>query len=173
MGGYVALAFAREFPGRVSSLGLISSQVLADTPEKKAERYATARQVQTDGVAQVADAMASKLAEDERVRSFVHRVIGVQAARALSCALQAMANRPDSLDIFRAFRFPVLIVHGQADALIPVERAREMQATLPSARYVELPGVGHMPMMEDSRAVAQAIRFFLRDQPRSVKVLDS
>ena len=32
MGGYVALAFAREYPERMSGLGLISSQLRADTP---------------------------------------------------------------------------------------------------------------------------------------------
>src|SRR5262249_9799015 len=35
MGGYVALAFARLYPERVSSLGLVSSQAAADTPERK------------------------------------------------------------------------------------------------------------------------------------------
>src|SRR5690242_11958198 len=35
MGGYAALAFARMYPERVSGLGLVSSQVLADPPERK------------------------------------------------------------------------------------------------------------------------------------------
>ena len=39
MGGYVALAFARLYPERVSGLGLVSSQVLADPPDRKEGRY--------------------------------------------------------------------------------------------------------------------------------------
>src|SRR3989304_1656344 len=35
MGGYVALAFARLYPERISGLGLVSSQVLADPPDRK------------------------------------------------------------------------------------------------------------------------------------------
>ena len=38
MGGYVALAFARLYPERVTGLGLISSQVLADAPDRKEGR---------------------------------------------------------------------------------------------------------------------------------------
>lgn len=38
MGGYVALAFARAHPNRVRGLGMISSQVLADSPERKQGR---------------------------------------------------------------------------------------------------------------------------------------
>ena len=38
MGGYMALAFARAYPERLLGLGLVASQALADTPEKKAGR---------------------------------------------------------------------------------------------------------------------------------------
>src|SRR4051812_37554591 len=40
MGGYVALAFAERYPSRLSGLGLINSQALADTEEARAGRRA-------------------------------------------------------------------------------------------------------------------------------------
>ena len=83
-----------------------------------------------------------------------------------------MADRPDSSDIFATFPFPVVIVHGDADALIPVERGREMKALLPSAHYVELAGVGHLPMMENPQAVASALQFFSNVKVKGVKLLD-
>ena len=42
MGGYVALSFAKAYPQKVSGLGLVSSQALTDSPERKAGRYKTA-----------------------------------------------------------------------------------------------------------------------------------
>src|SRR5690349_4074835 len=39
MGGYVALAFAGKYPQRLSGLGLVASQTLADPPERKQGRY--------------------------------------------------------------------------------------------------------------------------------------
>ena len=50
MGGYVALAFARTYPNRVRGLGMISSQVLADPPERKEGRYKTAAEVAKKGI---------------------------------------------------------------------------------------------------------------------------
>src|SRR5687767_15485401 len=35
MGGYIALAFIRLYPERVGGLGLVASQVVADTPERR------------------------------------------------------------------------------------------------------------------------------------------
>jgi 3-oxoadipate enol-lactonase len=172
MGGYVALAFAREFPERVSGLGLISSQVLPDTTERKEGRYATAKQVQAEGVKTVVEAMTPKLSADGRVQEFVRVLISKQQPLAIASALEAMADRPDSTDMFKAVRFPVVLVHGTSDALIPVERAREMKVALPSAHYVELSAIGHMPMMEDAAALADALRFFLNVKVKTVKILD-
>ena len=83
-----------------------------------------------------------------------------------------MANRPDSSDIFRGFPFPVVIVHGDADMLIPVERGQEMKDALASAHYSELPGVGHMPMMENPKGVSEALRAFGMVKVKSVKLVD-
>ena len=50
MGGYVALAFAREYPRQTAGIGLVASQELADNEERKAARHATAKQIVQDGV---------------------------------------------------------------------------------------------------------------------------
>lgn len=172
MGGYVSLAFAREYPERVSGLAMISSQVQPDPPERKESRYATAKQVLDKGLNVVIDAMAPKLSVDVRVQNFVRQLIAQQKPLGVFSALYAMADRPDSAEIFAAFGFPVVIVHGELDALIPVERGREMKATLASAHYVELAGLGHMPMMENPQAVAEALRFFVNVKVKTVKLLD-
>jgi 3-oxoadipate enol-lactonase len=172
MGGYIALAFAREYEERVLGLAMVASQMAADTPERKEGRRATARQVLQQGVGVVVEAMAPKLSADERVQQFVRAVIARQPPLGIVAALTAMADRPDSSEIFASFPFPVTVVHGDADALIPVERGRAMKAALPSAHYVELPGDGHMPMMEKPAGVAEALRFFNTVKVKSVKLLD-
>ena len=170
MGGYVALAFARLYEERLSGLGMISSQMAADTQERKAGRYANAEQVLKEGVQPVADAMTTKLSADPAIQDYVRTVIERQPPLGVASALRAMANRPDSSDIFKTFPFPVVIVHGDSDMLIPVERGQEMKDALPSARYVELPGVGHMPMMENPRGVSEALHAFGMVKVKSVKL---
>ncbi len=172
MGGYIALAFAREYEERVSGLAMVASQMAADTPERKEGRRATARQVLQQGVGVVVETMAPKLSAEPRVQQFVRALIEQQPPLGIVAALTAMADRPDSSEIFAGFPFPVTVVHGDADALIPVERAREMKAALPSLHYVELPGIGHMPMMENPSGVAEALRFFNTVKIKSVKLVD-
>ena len=161
MGGYVALAFVRAYPNRVRGLGMISSQFLADPPERKEGRYKTANDVAEKGISVVVDSMTTKLSVDVRIQAFVREVIQRQKPAGVIGSLKAMAERPDSSDLFKSFKFPVVIVHGDADALIPVERGREMKVALPSAHYAELKGAGHMLMMENPKEVAEAMRFFI------------
>ena len=131
MGGYVALAFAREFSNRVLGLAMISSQAQGDSPERKQGRYATAQQVMEQGVGMVADTMAPKLSANSRVQKYAHDLISRQWPLGLASALKAMAERPDSTDLLAGFQFPLVALHGDADALIPIERAREMKVVLP------------------------------------------
>jgi len=158
MGGYVALAFAKKHPDRVRGLGLVSSQVLADPPERKQGRYDTADQVAAKGIGVVVEAMTSKLTPDERVRAFAQSVMEQQRPNGIIGALKAMAEREDLSTLLPDVKYPVVLVHGDADALIPIERAREVKNAIPRAHLVELKGVGHLPMLEASDETAKALR---------------
>lgn len=162
MGGYVALAFADAYPARVRGLALVSSQAAADPPERKAGRYAQARQIEEDGIGETVVGMTTKLTADSRVQKFVHDLMRKQKPAGYIGSLKAMAERADTMSVLEANSFPVLLIHGEADGLIPLERAREIQAKVPRARMVELSGVGHMPMMESPQQVADALIHWAR-----------
>ena len=157
MGGYVALAFARLYPERVSGLALISTQVLADPPDRKEGRYKSAADVAEKGIGGVVEAMTSKFTSDARLQAIARSIMEKQKPDAYIGALKAMAERPDSTSLLSAFKFPVVVVHGEADALIPVARAREVKAAVPDLHYVELKDTGHVPMLEAARETAEAL----------------
>lgn len=160
MGGYVALAFARLFPGRVSGLGLISSQVLADPPDRKEGRYKTAADVAEKGTGGVVDAMTTKFTSNPELQAFARKNMEGQSPAAFIGALKAMAERQDSTSLLASMKYPVVVLHGDADELIPVDRAREVREALPQARYVELKGVGHIPMLEAVDETVEALKHF-------------
>jgi len=157
MGGYVAMAFARAYPQRLAGLGLVSTQALPDAPDRKAGRYATAGQVAEQGVVVVADAMAPKLTANVAQVPDIREMILRQPAAGVIGALKAMAERPDSTDLLAALKVPVAILCGQADALIPPDRSREMKTLIAQAVLTELPGVGHSPMLEAPAETAQTL----------------
>lgn len=161
MGGYVALAFARQSPEMLLGLGLISTQTLPDNAERQAARHQTAAEVAEKGPGVVADAMAAKLSANPAHEPLLRETILRQPVPGIVNALKAMAARPDSSSLLSHFDFPVSIVHGQADALIPVERAREMKSALLRVHLTELPGVGHMPMLEAPAETAEALKKLL------------
>ena len=159
MGGYVALAFARAYPMRMSGLGLVSSQVLADSPEGKEGRYKAAANVAEKGVGVVAEAMTPKLSTHARIQAIVHSLIEKQTPAGVIAALKAMAERADSTDLLPAMQYPIVLVHGEADALIPIDRARAVEAALLQSRMFALKNVGHLPMMESPQETADALKY--------------
>jgi 3-oxoadipate enol-lactonase len=162
MGGYVALAMIRNHPAMVVGLGLVSSQVRADTPDRREGREAAARKVLYDGVEHVARAMSAQLADDPRIQAKMHDLIGRQTPAGLAAALRAMAERPDSMEMVGKLGIPVVVIHGNVDRLIPIDRGREVKELLPTAALVQVDGAGHLPMIEKPDAVAGGLRLFLK-----------
>lgn len=157
MGGYIALAFAHAFPERLRGLGLIASQAVADSPEGRDGRHATAERVRKLGVNVVADSMPARLTSNPALQLSLREIILRQSPQGIIAALEAMAARPDSTPDLSGYDFPVVILHGLQDTLVPVERARQVQALVRHGHLVELQGVAHMPMMEASQATAEAL----------------
>jgi pimeloyl-ACP methyl ester carboxylesterase len=53
---------------------------------------------------------------------------------------------------------PVVLVWGTRDRILPARRySQRLRAMLPGAEWVELPGLGHVPMSDDPEAIARAI----------------
>ena len=57
--------------------------------------------------------------------------------------LQAIAAAPGRLERLGSLRAPALVIHGDADILVPVENGRNVAAAIPGARLVEIEGMGH------------------------------
>jgi pimeloyl-ACP methyl ester carboxylesterase len=131
---------------------------VADTPEAREKRYSTASQIAEHGLEPIAGSMPAKLSGDERVRGYCEALIRQQRPAGLIGALKAMAGREDLQSWLTAVDIPMCVVHGNADALIPVDRGREAAAANPHARLTELAGIGHMPMMENPQVTAGALR---------------
>lgn len=56
---------------------------------------------------------------------------------------------------------PTLILHGGADRVLPPANGRAIASLIPTARYRELPGAGHLLHLEQPDTVAAEIRRFV------------
>jgi dipeptidyl aminopeptidase/acylaminoacyl peptidase len=78
--------------------------------------------------------------------------IGAEAPAAFSM----QANRADYLQKLKDAKVPVMIVHGDADELVPVANSRAWAETMKqmgmTSEYVEQPGISHGPVIESGMA---------------------
>ncbi|HZY97625.1 MAG TPA: alpha/beta hydrolase [Candidatus Cybelea sp.] len=164
MGGYVALAFARMFTERVARLALVSSRLIADTPEQAGARRALAARVEREcSIEPVIEAYLPRLLAPDTA---AERPEAVERAYAIArrndplgaaAALRGMALRASSEDIAGDLSVPVLIVAGGLDAVVPVEESRAIAASFPVGRLVVCERSGHLPMLEEPDCVCEAL----------------
>ncbi|MBM7772665.1 pimeloyl-ACP methyl ester carboxylesterase [Actinokineospora baliensis] len=156
MGGYVAMALLRHAPKRVAGLLLVDTKAPADTEEAAANRLAMAERAEREGIVPwLADTMLPVLG-GTAVHGQVRGWLEEQSPKSVAWTQRAMAARPDSRDTLRGVTVDTLVVHGDADGLMPVSLGEEM-AELARGSLVVLPGVGHLPPVEAPEAFAAAV----------------
>lgn len=74
---------------------------------------------------------------------------------------RAIFWRDDLSDRLGEIEVPTLVIHGEEDAAIPLERARRLAAGIPRARLEILPGAGHLCSVDAAEATTRALRSFL------------
>jgi pimeloyl-ACP methyl ester carboxylesterase len=72
---------------------------------------------------------------------------------------------PVTADTLRAIRTPTLVMHGEADAIVPVATGRALAAAIPGAKLILYPGVGHVPMEQTPDQSARDLRAFMASLP--------
>lgn len=77
--------------------------------------------------------------------------------------LPGIAERPDSLPLVPQIKVPTLVIHGEQDSLMPVEKAREMARANPSWKFAAVPEAGHMANMEKPEFFNQTVEGFLTE----------
>jgi pimeloyl-ACP methyl ester carboxylesterase len=73
----------------------------------------------------------------------------------LPLALLIVRPRFDRADAARALKVPLLVIHGDADQVCPLQDAREIAAACPSGKLENVPQAGHVDLFTDPRFAAQ------------------
>lgn len=167
MGGYVAFALFRMAPERFSGMILSDTKPQADTPEGRQRRRQMIEVARAGGALAVANQMLPTLLGETTMRtrpevqSQVRGMIQSASVAAISDALEAMMERPDSTRDLARISCPVLVLAGDEDMLTPVAHAEAMQQRITRCRLVVLPGAGHLSNLETPDTFSQAVSDFL------------
>lgn len=176
MGGRVALSLAVAHPDRVASLLLVgASPGLADArarAERVAADEALAARIEREGLEPFVDhwmslplfASQAALGETFLARARAQRLRGDPAGLARSLRGMGTGSMPSLQDRLAGIRCPVCLVAGSRDEKFAA-LAGWMQARLPRAQRVLVPGAGHAAHLEDPDAFARVALRFLAGLP--------
>ncbi len=167
MGGYIALSFAEHWKDRLAGLGLISTQVQADSEETRANRRAVIERVRSEGTGAASTPLLPKMFSPRNSGKAELTRFPIQGAEkagvdGVCWALEAMAQRPDRTETLRQVQVPVLVLHGADDQLVPLARAEAMSQLASDSVYRVVPGAGHATPLEAPETVATALRELLQ-----------
>ncbi len=164
MGGYVALEFIRQFPGRVKALGLFSTRAAADSPEQRQGRMKLNEQLQARGIEPLMTSSLPKLlgrtstASQPDLLAHVARLIRAASPDGVIDALRAMAERSDSQPLLSGIRYPTLIIAGEEDALIPAQESQTMAQAIAGATLEIIPQAGHLVNLEQPEIFQRLVK---------------
>jgi pimeloyl-ACP methyl ester carboxylesterase len=171
MGGYTALAFAARHAVRLTALVLADTRAAADSPETRAKREAALSTLHGRGAAAYLEGglvpMLSPGAP-EALRAHV-RASAETREDSLVAGIEALRDRPDRTAELGGITCPTLVVCGSEDVVSPPAEMRRMSEAIgrgpgaagAGARYVELPGAGHLSHLQAPELFTAAVTAFL------------
>lgn len=167
MGGYTGLAFADLFPDNLKGLCLYHSSAYADSDEKKRDRTRSIKVVKanhkiytTEVVKNLFATKNLKYLKDEI--SFAQKIAAKTSKQSIIAALEGMKDRPHRDMILGLAHFPIMMVIGEYDNVLPHEHLLEQSELIKDKHLLYLEHDGHMGFLESSRKSNQALRKFLR-----------
>lgn len=124
MGGYVAMAFAENYPEKLKALCLFHSHPFGDSEEKKQARNITIGEYKAGKKEQIIKAHTQNLFAKENIKIFEKEIEKVYTTAnkieisGIIASLKSMRDRKDRCNILKALGAPFLLIHGDKDNFI-------------------------------------------------------
>ncbi len=165
MGGYVALAFAEKYSDNLRGLCLFHSTALPDSAEKKLDRERAIRIVKRDPAKYTNQlvinlfALANQRYYKKEI-NWLRRMAAKTKKQGIVACLEGMKIRTNREIVLKFAHYPVQIIAGKRDNVIPFDSLKE-QAELPKVcRFVPLERTGHMGFIEARETTLKKLRAF-------------
>lgn len=165
LGGYITLSLVEHYPEKIKGYGLIHSTAFPDSDEAKQGRINAANSIENDGVQPFIDGLVPKLFSDNSLLNLKEEVentrkIGYStSSKAAIQTLLAMKARPDRNIVLEEKNIPVLLVAGDQDKIIPLEKSFSVEGNHILTKIIA--ECGHMSMFEKPDSLVEVIREFL------------
>lgn len=168
LGGYVALELLRKYPESVVGIGLFNSSAFEDTPDKKENRDKLIQFLNHNGVAPFIKTFVPSLFYPPTI-SNSQNVIEQISSDGLTLETDvvagyaaAMRDREDGMDLLRKYSSRILLIAGEFDQNIPIEKTKKMASILKKENSHIMSNSAHMSLFEQPEACYGIIRTFVK-----------
>jgi pimeloyl-ACP methyl ester carboxylesterase len=167
MGGYIALAYAEQYPDRLNGLGLFHSTAYADSATKVETRKKAIEFVRANGSHAFLSVAIPGLFAPSTLRErpwLIEKQIKEAnnfSASSIVSYYSAMMIRPDRCAVLKDFEKPILFVSGKADVLIPAQDLLDQKMLAKKGYFYQLEQAGHMGMLEEPEKTNQLLTLYL------------
>jgi serine/threonine protein kinase/class 3 adenylate cyclase len=167
-GGPLCSLFSATYPERTIALVMIGSYArrlwAEDYPwgpaDEQREHFFEEIRNHWGGPVGIEDRAPTK-ADDPNFRNWWATYLRMGASPGAALALTQMNAEIDIRPILPAIQVPTLVIHRSGDQCLKVEEGRYLAEHIPGAKFVELPGVDHLPFVGDQDAILDEIEEFL------------
>jgi len=162
-GGFLSLRYALTHPEIVRALILIDTQAGREDPEKlPLYHQLVQRWIEHDLPDDVADFVEATILGDgwSGAPAWRAKWKRMTPANLIGC-METLGGRDDITARLGEIKVPALVVHGDADAAIPLSLARTLTQGLADSRLAVIAGAGHAANLTHPEPVNAAIEAFL------------
>jgi len=167
-GGVMSALFAATYPHKTLALIMIAPYAKRIRDETypwgptKDEREAFYQEILSNWGGPVGlEERAPSVAHDPRFREWWATYLRMGASPGAAVALTRMNSEIDAREVLKNVRVPALVLHRKHDCCLLVEEGRYVASLMPNSRFVELPGVDHLPFVGDAASILDQMEEFL------------
>lgn len=165
MGGYLALEYALDNPGRVASLITVASSAFGLTEDEAAERVRALDLLAKHEYRGIPQARINQFVHpshqaDPTVADVIRAMDRDLGKAVLMAQLKETSTRASLAPRLAELDMPVLLIGADSDPFVPWRSIERMGDLIPGARIVEARDAGHMIPLEQPGWLAGQIRDF-------------
>ncbi|MCB0014990.1 MAG: alpha/beta hydrolase [Anaerolineales bacterium] len=157
-GAVTALSAALRQPERITGLVIVDGMYYREPTPEKDMFLLGLQQAYPMTLDRFVQACVPE-ADSDHIKQWGRQIIG-RASQESAIALYRAAGSVDLRAELPAISQPTLIIHGDADAIVPVAAARHLAQAIPNTRLTILPGAGHVPTLTRPQKIAAEIDGF-------------
>lgn len=157
-GALSALGAALKYPHRITGLVIVDGMYYRKLVPEKDFFLAGLRKAYPATLDKFVEACVPE-SNSAHIKRWGRQIID-RASQEAAIALYLAGGDLDLRGELHRIAQPTLIIHGTADAIVPIEAAHQLAQFIPHAKLTLFPDAGHVPTLTRPAEVAQAINHF-------------